>query len=409
MERVVVTGLGAVSPHGIGVERLWEGLRAGRAAIAEIDLFDAGRHRTQLAGQSVPEPVAGETRAARRLTRTDRFAVRAAREALQQAGLLDTQEVAEAGVFFGSSTGGMLEGERVYFDVVDGVRDAASGRRFQQLAGQPVCSPADAIVREFGLHGPVETSATACAAATMSIETALLALRSREVEVALAGGSDGLCELTYGGFNSLRAVSATQTRPFREGREGLSLGEGAGVLVLETESHARRRGARVLAELAGAGTSCDAHHMTAPHPQGLGARLAMQRALADAGLEPDAIDFVNAHGTGTPHNDAAEWQALQSVFGEGAARLPLTSTKGSVGHLLGACGGLEAVVTVLCLQAGEVHPTPGHGALDPECPVDLVRDTPRALQRCESALSVNLAFGGANAAIVLRRAQDGEA
>ncbi|MFT7485927.1 MAG: 3-oxoacyl-[acyl-carrier-protein] synthase II, partial [Candidatus Paceibacteria bacterium] len=407
MERVVVTGMGAVSPFGVGVAPLWSGLCAGQDAIRPLDLFDGSKHRTSLAGQIdldqfndlVHEP--GERR---RLTRTDRFAIEAAAEAIAQAGLRDSDALRDAGVFLGSSTGGMLEGEQIFMNAVGGIKGPRARQRLRQLSGQPVCSPADAIVRTFGLHGPVETSATACAAATMSIETALVSLRSGEVDVAITGGSDGLCQLTYGGFNSLRAISPERTRPFRLERDGLNLGEGAGVLLLETESHARARGGFVLAEVAGAGTSCDAHHMTAPHPEGRGASLAMRRALADSGLEPSAIDFINAHGTGTAHNDMAEWRALCKVFGEEhASRLPLTSTKGSVGHLLGACGGLEAIVTVMCLGAGEVHPTAGQGLQDPACPVDLVTGSPRRLERCESALSVNLAFGGANAAVVLRR------
>ena len=410
MERVVVTGLGAVSPHGLGVSSLWDGLTGCRAAIRDLDLFDASLHRTRLAGQlesSVADASGRFPTGSRRLTRTDRFALEATREALRHAGLERSPELGEAGVYFGTSTGGMLEGDRVYSDVVNQSIGPETRLRFLQLAGQPLGAPAEAIARFFDLHGPVETSGAACAASTMALETALSSLRSGEVELALAGGSDGLCGLTYGGFNSLRAVSPERTRPFRKDREGLSLGEGAGVLVLETEAHAHRRGATILAELAGAGTSCDANHMTAPHPEGAGARLAMKRALADAGLEAEDIDFVNAHGTGTPHNDAAEWCALSSVFGERAGALPLTSTKGAVGHLLGACGALEAVATILCLQAGVVHPTPGHGEPDPECPVDLVIDSPRAIAPCRAAISVNLAFGGANAAVVLRHPEAG--
>jgi len=404
MSRVVVTGLGAVSPHGVGVARLWEGLLAGRTPIDRLDLFDADSHRTSLAGQvRVPEQELGAFAArARLLTRSDRFALEAAREALAQAGLVDTSTLEGAGVFIGSSTGGMFEGERVYFDLTGEGSDPERHLRFLQLGGQPVCGPGDAVARHFGARGPVENCATACAASSMALEAALCSLRCGEVEVALAGGSDALCQLTYGGFNSLRAISPERTRPFRAEREGLSMGEGAGVLVLEREEHALARGATILGELVGAGSSCDAHHMTAPHPEGEGARLAIERALGDARLGLDQVDFVNAHGTGTPHNDAAEWRALEAVFGARAGRLPLTSTKGSVGHLLGACGGLEAVVTVLSIGAGELHPTPGQGERDPECPVDLVEGEPRALERGEVGLSVNLAFGGANAALLFR-------
>jgi 3-oxoacyl-[acyl-carrier-protein] synthase II len=406
VERIVVTGLGAVSPHGLGVERLWKGLRSGRTAIGEVNLFDATRHRTQLAGISETGEVPLGA-AARRLSRADLFAIEAARQAFADAGLAGAESRADAGVFFGSSTGGMFEGERVFFDNLKGQQKSRTRARARMWAAQPVCSPANAVARMFGLHGPLETCATACAAATMAFESALESLRSGEVSLAIAGGSDGLCEMTHGGFNSLRAVSAQPTRPFRADRDGLNLGEGSGVVVLETETHASARGATVLGELAGAGSSCDAHHMTAPQPEGLGAQLAIERALQDAGVKAGEIDFINAHGTGTLHNDCAEWNALCRVFGEGAGDLPLTSSKGSVGHLLGACGGLEAVVTLLCLRAGEVHPTPGGGQVGPDCPVDLVLDQPRDLPEARTALSLNLAFGGANAALVLRGAAPG--
>jgi 3-oxoacyl-[acyl-carrier-protein] synthase II len=247
------------------------------------------------------------------------------------------------------------------------------------------------------------TLATACAASTMAIEAALDALRGGELELALAGGTDGLCQTTFGGFNSLRAVDEQPARPFRADRQGLSLGEGAGVLVLETEAHARGRGARILARLAGAASTCDAHHMTAPEEAAEGAARAMELALLDAGFTADAVDFVNAHGTGTPHNDAAEWRALQRVLGERAGRVPLTSTKGAIGHSLGACGALEAVVTVADLGRGRVHATPGLGPVDPAAAVDLVLGTARPLARAQVALSLNLAFGGANAALVFAR------
>lgn len=404
MERVFVTGYGAISPFGLGAGRLWAGLTKGEAAIRPLTLIDATQHRTGLAGQLEAEADAQCARFSikpHRATRTDRFALEAALEAITHAGLTDEDCLRDAAVYFGTSTGGMFEGERVYQDVVDDVQGPQARLRFLQLAGQPLGSPAEAIARAFQLHGPLETSGAACSASTMALETALSSLRAEETGIAIVGGSDGLCGLTYGGFNSLRAVSPNQTRPFRLDREGLSLGEGAGVLVLESESHARARQARIYAELKGTGTSCDAHHMTAPHPEGAGARSAMERALGDAQLAPDEIDFVNAHGTGTPHNDAAEWCALSAVFGERAHELPVTSTKGAVGHLLGACGALETVATVMCLNEKLVHPTPGHGDRDPACPVKLVVDSPLALDRARHALSVNLAFGGANAAVVL--------
>jgi 3-oxoacyl-(acyl-carrier-protein) synthase len=240
----------------------------------------------------------------------------------------------------------------------------------------------------------------------MAIGDALFAVRRGEVDVAIAGGSDSLCRLTYAGFNALRAVDERPCRPFRGNRAGLSLGEGAAVLVIEPLERALARGARPLALAAGGAASCDAHHMTSPHPEGIGAAEAIRSALADAQLDPSAIDFVNAHGTGTPLNDAAECAALLAVFGDRASELPVTSTKSLVGHLLGSAGALEAVATILCLLHGEVHPMPDDGASDPALPLRLVLGRPLSLARARHALSTSLAFGGANAALVFTRHGD---
>lgn len=398
---VVVTGLGAVSGFGWGRQALWDGLRAGAHAVRAFDRFDAGRHRTRLAAQ-VPPPAdaavpqaAGDTASI-----ADAFAVAAADEALRQAGLERAIAGLDAGVYFGSSTGGMLESEEFFAELVKprGTRSFP----MRQLLSQPPSGPGDAVARTFGVRGPVMTISSACASATLALGEALAALREGEVDVALAGGADSLCQLTYAGFNSLRSVDAAPCRPFRHRREGLSLGEGAAVLVLETLEHALGRGATPLAVVAGAGASCDAHHMTAPDPTGAGVVRAIAAALDDAGVPPEGIAFVNAHGTGTPLNDAAEWAALARVFGDRAGRLPVTSTKGNLGHFLGSAGAIEAVATVLCLLHGEVHPTPGEGPVDPDAPVDLVLGEPRPVPLNGAALSTNFAFGGSNAAVILR-------
>ncbi len=398
--------MGAISPFGEGVATLWRGLDSGACAIRPLDVFDSSLHRTHLAGQALPPlEERGMPSAVVRLTRSERFALAAAREAWSDARLADDVDRSRVGVFFGSSTGGMLEGEAFF---VQSVRGGTRAARASRLAAQPTSAPAAAIARELSIRGPVETTASACAAATMAIAAALDALREGEVEIALAGGADALCQLTYGGFNALRAVDEAPARPFREDRAGLSLGEGAGVVVLESEASAARRGVRARVELAGAASSCDAYHMTAPDPEARGAAQAMLAALADAGVASEEIAFVDAHGTGTPHNDAAEWRALQRVFGARAARVPVTATKGAIGHLLGACGALEAIATVLGLGAGRVHPTSGGGSIDPSAGVDLVLGSPRLIPRAQAALSVNLAFGGANAALVFRILEDVE-
>lgn len=396
-EAVAITGLGAVSGFGRGVDALWSGVVAGRTSIGDFGRFDHSAYRTHVAAEVPAEATAPAGRHFGAPSLADRFALDAAAEALAGAGLPARLDEIAAGLFFGGSTGGMFESEQ-FFD-----RLTREPRRspVSWLASQQPCGPGDAVARAHGVTGPVESIATACASATIALGSALEALRSGEVDVALAGGADALCRLTFGGFNSLRAVDALPCRPFRRERLGMSIGEGAAVLVLESRAHAERRGARPLAWLAGAGASCDAHHMTAPDPGGLGITLAVEAALADAGIAADAIDFVNLHGTGTPANDAAEAKMIARLFGARAARLPATSTKACVGHFLGAAGAVEALVTVLCLERGLVHPTPGEGTVDPELGVDLVVGAPRALPAARRALSTNLAFGGANGACVL--------
>ncbi|MFN7942883.1 MAG: beta-ketoacyl-[acyl-carrier-protein] synthase family protein [Thermoanaerobaculia bacterium] len=393
-----ITGLGAVSPYGWGIDALWRGLASGETAIRPITRFDSTRHRTRLAAE-VPDAGAPPFARRERLSRADRYARAAAAEALAAAGLPARLDDRAVGLFFGSSTGGTLESEQ-FFDRLT----AACGRRaaISLLASQQPNGPADAVARAHGVSGPIATISSACASATLALGQALDALRAGEIDLALVGGADALCQLTFAGFNSLRAVDARPCRPFRAEREGMSIGEGAAVLVVESLAHAAARGARPIALVAGTGASCDAHHMTAPEPGGSGVARAVVSALADSGLPAAAVDFINAHGTGTPLNDAAEWQAIARVFGARAGRIPVTSTKGAVGHYLGAAGAIEALVTVLCLAHGEVHPTPGEGTLDPRAAVDLVVGGPRPLPGARVALSTNFAFGGSNAAAIFR-------
>ncbi|HYX26111.1 MAG TPA: beta-ketoacyl synthase N-terminal-like domain-containing protein, partial [Thermoanaerobaculia bacterium] len=295
--RVAVTGVGAVSGLGWGVAALWAGLRAGRPGIGPFHRFDHSRHRTHLAAEA-PEPpaLAGVRPGGRRQSIADRFALFAAREAVGQAGLAKElrdgrdgrdgrEEDLEVGVYFGSSTGGMYESEVFFADFL-----RQPGRaRLSPLISQQVNAPGDAVARELGATGPVVTFSSACASGALALGAALEAVRSGEVEVAIAGGSDSLCQLTYAGFNALRSVDEVPCRPFGAGRAGMSFGEGAAVLVLEPLERALARGAEPLAVLAGAGSSCDAHHMTAPDPTGAGAAAAVAAALADAGLAPAAV------------------------------------------------------------------------------------------------------------------------
>ncbi|MEO6192385.1 MAG: beta-ketoacyl-[acyl-carrier-protein] synthase family protein [Thermoanaerobaculia bacterium] len=404
--RVAVTGIGAVCGLGWGIPSLWAGLRAGQTGIGPFQRFDHSQHRTHLAAE-VEAPPALLARACpgwRRLSIADRFALFAALEAVATAGLpapfgVGDEDDAETGVYFGSSTGGMYESELFFAEFLRDPRRA----RLSALIPQQVNAPGDAVARLFGVTGPVVTYSSACASGALALGAALDAVRSGLVEVAIAGGSDSLCQLTYAGFNSLRSVDEVPCRPFRAERAGMSFGEGAAVLVLEPLERALERGAEPLAVFAGAGASCDAHHMTAPDPSGAGAAAALEAALADAGLAAGTIDFVNVHGTGTPLNDAAEWQALQRVFGERAGGMPLVATKALIGHLLGCSGAIEAVATVLCLRHGELHPVRRDGEADPELPVALVLDEPLPLAGARAAVSTSLAFGGSNAALVFSR------
>ena len=399
---VVVTGLGAVSGYGAGVAALWAGLRSGQACIADFKRFDHARDRTHLAAEvpvhTLPAPAGPKE--ARRLTLADRFALAAADEAVAAAGGVRALREARAGVFFGSSTGGFYESERFFADIIGAGRGRA---HIDALTAQQYNGPGDAVARRFDVRGPVATLSSACTSGALAVAAALEALDDGEIDVALAGGADSLCRITYAGFNSMRAVDPAPCRPFREDRAGLSLGEGAAVLVLERRSRALARSFRPIATLLGAGSTCDAHHMTAPIPDGSGACRAALEAIRHAGIEPREVAFVNLHGTGTPLNDAAEWMALCGLFGARAAEVPVTSTKGALGHLLGSAGAIEALATVLCLAHGEVHATPGVGPVDPATPARLVLGSPLAVPRARFALSLNLAFGGSNAALVFGR------
>jgi 3-oxoacyl-[acyl-carrier-protein] synthase II len=294
-----------------------------------------------------------------------------------------------------------------YFGRLLKTRDGHPGIRLQ--ASQQINGPGDAVARHLNLQGPVQTVSSACASGTLALGMALDELRSGQSDVVLAGGSDSLCLLTYSGFNSLRSVDSGPSRPFRADRQGLSIGEGAGVLVLETLDHALGRGAVPLAELLGAGASCDANHMTAPHPEGEGAAAAIENAIADAGISVDRVHFVNAHGTGTPQNDVSESRAIHSVFGPRAASLPVTSNKATIGHLLGSAGAVEAVATVLSLFHGAVQPMPDGGDADDQLDLDIVLGSPRSISRDAVAVSSSFAFGGANAAVVIAGWNEGSA
>ncbi|MGH7822156.1 MAG: beta-ketoacyl-[acyl-carrier-protein] synthase family protein, partial [Candidatus Binatia bacterium] len=321
-----------------------------------------------------------------------------AREARRSSGLADSGVAApRIGVAVGGTTGGMLEAEERYR------RASREGRRLGApiLLSMPVHATADALAAVFGLEGPRITVATACSSSVNSIGLAADAIQEGRADVMIAGGTEAHCKMTFAGFNALQAIDPGVCRPFDRRRAGLSLGEGAAILVLEAEEHARRRGADVLAEIGGYGASADAHHMTAPDPEGRGAVLAMRRALAEAGVSPAEVDYVNAHGTGTPQNDPIETRAIHQVFGAHAPRLAVSSTKSQLGHCLGAAGAVEVLATVLAIRHGFVPPTANLEEPDPECDLDYVSRTARE-RKVRIALSNSYGFGGNDASICLR-------
>jgi 3-oxoacyl-[acyl-carrier-protein] synthase II len=398
---IAITGFGALSALGRDTAELTEGLRRGRDGLGPLTLFThQGRCATAAQAAAVPEGPWGLPRATvRRLSRPDRLAIGAASEALAQAGL-DAGERAATAVLVGATTGGMLETEEAYrrWRAGDTPRLRAS-----RVLGTSLASSGVAISQALGLFGPQETMATACSSSALAIARAGDLVRRGVVPAAVAVGTDALCRLTFAGFDALQALDPERCRPFDRDRRGLTLGEGAAALVLEDADRARARGARVQGLLLGWGTATDAHHPTAPRPDGESAKAALRGALAMAGLPSEAIDYVNAHGTGTPQNDVVEMSVLRAVLGARLARIPVSSSKSQLGHTLGAAGALEAVVTVLALGEGFLPPTIGLREPDEAwADVDLVTEPGRQAP-LGVAVSSSYGFGGHNVTLVFGR------
>jgi 3-oxoacyl-[acyl-carrier-protein] synthase II len=393
--RIAVTGTGIICSIGRNKDEVWQSIAESRAGIAKMTRFPGETFITDIAAEALTE-LADELpisrREAKRLSRTDLLAVVAAKEALAQA---NGAPLERAIVSTGTSTGGLLEGEAYYFErLTRGRRRAATSNVLQQ----PTSGPSDAVARVFNLGGGVISNATACASAGAAIGMAADFLRSGHADVALAGGSDALCRLTYSGFNVLQAVDPAPCSPFGATRKGITLGEGAGFLVLERWDDAVARGATILAELCGYGASCDAHHPTAPIEDGRGAEAAMRGALSEAGLQ--SVDYVNAHGTGTLLNDSAETKAIIAAIGTG---VPVSSSKSFFGHTLGASGAIEAVISVLALQHQIAPPTLRLATAADDCPLDYVPHTARPTEMT-NVLSNTFGFGGSNVSLAFRRA-----
>jgi 3-oxoacyl-[acyl-carrier-protein] synthase II len=408
VRRVVATGLGTVNPLGPDVASFWEACLAGRSGVREIQSFDASLLRTRIAaevGGFDPEAHM-DRRLARRLDRYGQFFLVAAGQALADAGLVygEGDAAAErAGVAVGSGIGGIL----TFQQEMDAMRQRGYDRVSPYAIPQIICNMAAGQVSiDHHLYGPSLCAVTACAASANALGDAAEVIRRGDADVMVAGGAEAaIGEFALASFGQARALStrnddpAGASRPFEAGRDGFVMGEGAAALVLEEEGHARARGATVYGVLAGYGMSSDGYHITLPRPGGAGAARAMRQALRSASLGPADVDYINAHGTSTPANDAAETEAIKAVFGEGAYAVPVSSTKSMTGHLLGGAGALEALVCLLAMRDGIVPPTINYETPDPECDLDYVPNEARRLP-VHAAMSNSFGFGGHNVALV---------
>ena len=390
----VITGLGIVSAAGFGTAEVWRTVAAGASGLKPLTLFQSPRYGQIPVGEIQRDLIA--LGVPTRSSRSDKLGWLAAREAIADAKINFQNCGDRAGILLGTSVGGSYDSELFLATLIKRGKMRARPTRFHECS-----TTVDLIAESFGLFGPGMAIATACSSSALAIAQAAEMILSGETDVMLAGGADSLSRMTWGGFHSLLLVDATGCRPFDVARGGMSLGEGAAILVLESEESARRRGAKILARLSGWGMSCDAYHATAPHPQGAGATMAMQSALRRAGLEPSAIDYVNAHGTGTRDNDVAETIALKTVFHNRVP--PFSSTKRIFGHALAASGAMEAVVCVEALRHQELPPNPGFTKCDPAIglePVVELRHAPLT-----HVMSNSFGFGGNNGVLIFSKAE----
>ena len=405
--RVAVTGIGLLSALGTTREAVWNGLVNGRCGIGDVTLFDAAGYRSSKAAE-IPDYArdsAFTERAWRRLSRSDQIAIIASREALSDAGVLDTDMPRNRmGVLLGSGTADLMRNEEWFADMRQrGIRRAPPSKIFDHFPN----TPCDVVASCFGFEGLKSSVLSACSSGTVAIGYAADAIAWGQLDIALAGASDGLCRLTFSGFNALRLVDKDPCRPFCRSRQGMNLGEAAAILVLEDLTHARRRGAEIYAEIAGYGVRCEAYHPTAPEPEGKAVAALIEDALRAAQVPADAVDHINAHGTATPQNDQAEARGIGLVFGERARRLPVTSIKSMIGHCLSAAGAIEAATLALSIARGIVPPTVNLRERDPACDVDVVANEARDVT-VSCGVSTSLAFGGNDAALVMRQMNGNE-
>lgn len=412
--RVVVTGMGAVTPLGNDVKSFWEGVRAGRCAIAPITGFDTAEFRVKLAAE-VKDFVARErmdAKAARRMERFSQFGVAAALEAVADAGLdMKKEDPFRVGVIVGCGVGGLQITEKA----VAALMEKGPGRVETLLVPKMITNMAAGNISiATGARGKCTNVVTACASGSHCIGDAYRAIQYGDAEVMLAGGTESaICPVGVAGFQSLKALCESEdpgraSIPFDRERKGFVMGEGAGVVVLEELEHAKKRGARILAEVVGYGATADAYHITSPIEDGSGAERAMRDAMAEAGILPEDVDYINAHGTGTHHNDLFETRAIRQAFGDAAYSLKVNSTKSMIGHLLGAAGAVEFITCVKSIGDGFIHQTVGTVETDEDLDLDYVIGAP-AEQEIRYAMSNSLGFGGHNATLLIKKFEEAEA
>jgi len=411
--RVVITGLGVVTPLGCDVNTFWQRVLAGCSGIGPITMFDvSSRERpfdVRIGGECRefnPEQYI-DRKQVKRIDRFAQFAVAAATQAAKDSGIDFAKEVPDrVGVIIGSGIGGLMELEDQHRRMIEKGPDKISAFTIPKLMVNAASGNVSIL---FGAMGPSTAVATACASAANAMADAFKAIARDEADVMFTGGTEAaLTPLGLAAFAAMKALSVRNddpkraSRPFDKDRDGFVMGEGSGILIFEESEHARRRGAKVYAEVVGYGVSSDAFHITQPETEGTGAGKAMRMALADAGMGPSQIDYINAHGTSTPLGDIAETKAVKAVFGPAARSLAISSTKSSIGHLLGASGGVEMVATVLAMQDQVAPPTINLDTPDPQCDLDYVPNQPRPM-KIESAMSNSFGFGGHNASLVIRK------
>ena len=411
LKRVVVTGLGALTPIGNNVSEYWANLLSGQSGAAPITHFDASNFKTRFACEvknfNVTDYI--DRKEARKQDPYTQYAVVATSEAMQDSNIdLDTIDLDRAGVIWGSGIGGI----KTFYDEVSAFAKGDGTPRFNPFFIPKMISDiaAGVISIKYGFRGPNFTTVSACASSSNAIIDSFNYIRLGKADIIITGGSEAsVNEAGVGGFNAIKALSTRNespdkaSRPFDKDRDGFVLGEGAGTLILEEYEHAVKRGAKIYAEVIGGGLSADAHHITAPHPEGIGAKKVMQNALEDAQMKPEEIDYINVHGTSTPLGDVSEVKAIKEVYGEHAYNLNISSTKSMTGHLLGAAGAVEAIASILALQKNIVPPTINNENFDDQLDAKLNFTLNKAEKRNVNAVMSNtFGFGGHNASIILK-------